>query len=344
MNSRSINVSVGVIRDKDQKILISKRRQGVRHQGLWEFPGGKAKQNENPLETLKRELFEELDIQTVNALLMTELVEKVGNLTINFTLFNVFKWKRKAISKEKQQIEWVSENQLHKYKFPKINNIFCKFIRTPPLILVTDQMNEPEKFFNELETFEDSGVDLVQLRPKIADAFRLDFFKSKIYQIANSLDLKLMLNGSLASFDSKIYAGLHLPFYEAAKLHSRPISNESLLSTSCHSIEEVKHAELIDVDFLYLSPIKKTATHPSAEPMGWYKANELRQLTSFPVYALGGMTVDELYTAKSLGFRGIAVKGNLWNAPNKEKIFKKIKANIRDTNLLTENVLKEKGA
>jgi 8-oxo-dGTP diphosphatase len=46
---------------KDNKILIAQRKGG-KHDGLWEFPGGKIEENETPIEALKRELIEELDI------------------------------------------------------------------------------------------------------------------------------------------------------------------------------------------------------------------------------------------------------------------------------------------
>ena len=45
------------------KILVTQRMEGSPHRLLWEFPGGKVKEREEPREALRRELKEELDVE-----------------------------------------------------------------------------------------------------------------------------------------------------------------------------------------------------------------------------------------------------------------------------------------
>ena len=47
----------------DDKVLITRRPDGKRHAGFWEFPGGKVDPGESPEEALHRELREELDAE-----------------------------------------------------------------------------------------------------------------------------------------------------------------------------------------------------------------------------------------------------------------------------------------
>jgi 8-oxo-dGTP diphosphatase len=58
-----IRVTAGIL-IKNGKVLIAQRRSGGKLAGKWEFPGGKIEGGETPEECLKRELREELQIET----------------------------------------------------------------------------------------------------------------------------------------------------------------------------------------------------------------------------------------------------------------------------------------
>jgi 8-oxo-dGTP diphosphatase len=48
---------------EEGNVLVSQRKEDSPHGGLWEFPGGKVMEGEEPREALRRELKEELDIE-----------------------------------------------------------------------------------------------------------------------------------------------------------------------------------------------------------------------------------------------------------------------------------------
>jgi len=49
--------------ERQGQILITRRPDGTRHAGQWEFPGGKLDPGESPEQGLKREILEELGIE-----------------------------------------------------------------------------------------------------------------------------------------------------------------------------------------------------------------------------------------------------------------------------------------
>ena len=108
-----------------------------------------------------------------------------------------------------------------------------------------------------------------------------------------------MINGSTSEFDENYFDGIHLPFNLAKKLNVRP---KKFLSISCHNIKEIEHADHIDADFVYLSPINQTTSHPNSNFLGWSKASKTAA-SSKPVYALGGLSIVDTSRAIENGFQ-----------------------------------------
>ena len=57
-------VAAASLVDKQGRVLLAQRPEGKSMAGLWEFPGGKVDDGENPEYALMRELEEELGIDT----------------------------------------------------------------------------------------------------------------------------------------------------------------------------------------------------------------------------------------------------------------------------------------
>ena len=79
---------------------------------------------------------------------------------------------------------------------------------------------------------------------------------------------------------------------------------KSLAST--HNLKEVRHAEKMSMDYISLSPITKTLSHPNTEVLGWNKASEIINQSKMPIYLLGGMDKNSMNQALSIGAQGVA--------------------------------------
>jgi len=61
-NKKIIDVVAAIIHNQYREILVAKRDSNQPHPGKWEFPGGKLNSHETEEEGLKREIFEELNL------------------------------------------------------------------------------------------------------------------------------------------------------------------------------------------------------------------------------------------------------------------------------------------
>ena len=62
-----------------------------------------------------------------------------------------------------------------------------------------------------------------------------------------------------------------------------------------------------------LGQSKKTLSHPHAEPVGWEKFRELVEDSNLPIYAIGGMTRDDISLSFENGAIGIATQRDIWS-------------------------------
>jgi len=82
---------------------------------------------------------------------------------------------------------------------------------------------------------------------------------------------------------------------------------------SCHDAAELEHAGRIGADFVTLSPVAATPSHPAGAPLGWARFASLTRDAEVPVYALGGMGIADIPAARASGGQGIAAIRALWS-------------------------------
>ncbi len=96
-------------------------------------------------------------------------------------------------------------------------------------------------------------------------------------------------------------------------LTERPLSKDYLLAASCHDEKEILKACELGLDFVVLSPVQATASHPDATPLGWEQFHALTGLATIPVYALGGVSKDDTQQAWQQGGQGVSAIRALWS-------------------------------
>jgi 8-oxo-dGTP diphosphatase len=83
-------------------------------------------------------------------------------------------------------------------------------------------------------------------------------------------------------------------------------------AASCHNVEELRRAEALGCDFAVLSPVLPTRSHPGAPHLGWEGFAAVAAGATIPVYALGGLKLEDMLTAWQHGAHGLALLRQAW--------------------------------
>ena len=319
-----LSVVLGVL-VKEDMVLISRRKRRDGLGGEWELPGGRKESGETNFDTLRRELKEEIGISGLSARPLINVTKKIEDGFLRLDVFEVLNWSGSPEGREGQETKWISKDAIFGYSFPAFNTSINTAITLPTLVFVTPPLlNGVDEYIERILRIAKSGVKLIQLRPHIADNKKIEKIAVRLDAQLRTMGVILMLNGKVSHFNSSLFRGLHLSRSEASKFAERPISKSHLLSTSCHDVAELDHALSIGVDFVYLSPIKRTKTHPDRSPLGWGGIQDMVERSSVPVFALGGLSHLDVVSARQIGCQGIAVQSSLWHCADREEYLREV--------------------
>ena len=185
--------------------------------------------------------------------------------------------------------------------------------RLPERYLITPDGLQPSELLRGVRAALDNGIRLLQLRaPAMFDAQYRDLAVDVQGLCAGRA--QLMLKGPLEWLGDFPAAGWHLTSAQLRELAAagRPLPAQRWLAASCHGGEELALAAQLEVDFVTLSPLQATASHPEAPPLGWARARELLQGFDRPAYLLGGVGPAEIERAWQVGAQGVAGIRAFW--------------------------------
>jgi len=124
-------VGTGII-VRNGKIFIGQRPEGKPLAGLWEFPGGKLEAGETIEQCLKRELKEELDVESEVGEHIMDTVYHYKELNTEFKL-NVFfvhiPEKAEIKLNVHQKGAWVTAAEMEDYAFPPADVAIIKKLK-----------------------------------------------------------------------------------------------------------------------------------------------------------------------------------------------------------------------
>ena len=313
-----VHIVAAVVVNQAGEVLLALRPKDKHQGGLWEFPGGKVEPGEAALAALKRELYEELGICVTQARPLIQVRHCYPDKSVMLDVWRVDGFDGVAHGREGQMVEWVALEQLPLRRFPAANRAIVTAARLPECYLITPEPTRQDAFLQQLTQALELGVRLVQLRAKGLAEHDYRSLAVAAQALCHRYKARVLLNVTPQWAVEVGADGVHLSSQRLLALQARPVGYElssgRWLAASCHNALELQHAVQIGVDFVVLSPVKPTRSHPGAEALGLAQMQALIADVPIPVYALGGMERSDLERVFIHGGQGIAAIRGLWPA------------------------------
>jgi len=311
---RMVQVVAGVIRDARGRILLARRTEGRDLAGLWEFPGGKCEADESPEAALKRELQEELGIEIELGAPLINVPQAYPDKRLRLDVREVRAWRGSLRGLEGQALAWVPPHKLASYAMPPADRPVVAALQQADRYLVTPEPDVDDAvWLAMLGRALAQGIRRVHLRAPACDPVRWRSLAAQAVAQCRAAGAEVLINSDV-ELARALGAGLHLRAAQLATLSERPVDRKLALAASCHSVDELRVAQALGCDFALVGAVKPTSTHPDATALGWAGFAALRETVSLPLYAIGGLTSDDLTEARQHGAQGIAAIRGLWPA------------------------------
>jgi 8-oxo-dGTP diphosphatase len=315
-----IVVVAAIIRDRRDRLCLSRRPEHKHQGGLWEFPGGKVEEGE-PLErALARELDEELGMKTVRSQPFMTVRHRYPDLRVTLHFREVTAYTGEPHGREGQPVEWVPLQELSSRQFPAANQPVVAALKLPRQLVIPPEGLSHRDVLAGIDRLDpdSQGLYLRQWSqsdalPELAARCRergVRFWIRDDAHLATREDaFGLHLTcGSGPSPRKAGEAGRQDPRDPEEALQNFP----GILSASCHNEQEITQAIEWGAQMATLSPVHATPTHPDAQPLGWDRFRALVEGKPLVFYALGGVTPQDLDTALHNGAFGTAGIRAFW--------------------------------
>ncbi len=309
--SKTVEVAAAVLEKPDGTFLLAQRPQGRIWAGYWEFPGGKLEPSESARDALSRELKEELGIEVLTAYPWITRVFVYPHAKVRLHFFRVVKWGGQLHPHEGQQFSWQHVKDVKVSPLLPANEPVLRALALPSLYAISNvsELGETE-FLLRLQRKLDEGMRLIQVREKGMPRVVLENLANRVVSLAHGSGARVMINADVDLANEVGADGVQLSASQLASLKERP--KVRLCSASCHNLEELRRAEELGCDFALLSPVLPTKSHPGAVTLGWEGFAEIVKGSSIPVYALGGLSRQDMTTAWQHGAHGISLLRGAW--------------------------------
>lgn len=183
-------------------------------------------------------------------------------------------------------------------------------------------MSAAEDFFTQLEKISAAGIDRVILREKQLTEKEYEALAKKAAEICGRYSVPLSLHTFVNAAERLGSKDIHLTFADFTAGLGKSFET---VGVSVHSLEEAELAESRGAAYVTAGHIFATDCKKGLPPRGVEFLKEMCKSVKLPVYAIGGITPENVSFLKEAGAAGACVMSGLMRSKEPEKLIKALR-------------------
>ena len=182
-----------------------------------------------------------------------------------------------------------------------------------------------------LEQALDGGVKAIQLREKDLSGRDLFSLAERSRKLCQAYHAALFINDRVDVAMAVDAAGVQLSKASLPIVTARALLGpQKIIGVSTHSLQEAKEAEQDGADFVLFGPVYFTASKAAyGAPQGLPALKTIVDNISLPVYAIGGIKLENIESTKKLGVRGVALISAIVSAESPKEAAERMLRQLR---------------
>lgn len=190
---------------------------------------------------------------------------------------------------------------------------------------ISQGTNVQEQLYNIHQAL-DNGCDWIQLRFKNASALELFTLAEAVKFLCEEYLATFIINDNVYLAQQLVADGVHLGLTDMKVEEARTLLGNKIIGGTANTFEDVLHRANENCDYIGLGPYQFTATKSNLSPILGLEGYSTilkkmeEQNIQIPIYAIGGITLEDVSNLMKTGIHGIAVSGLITNSKEQEKL------------------------
>lgn len=199
------------------------------------------------------------------------------------------------------------------------------------LYAVTDRAWTGEKsLYRQIEEALRGGVTLLQLREKNLSEQAFQEEAVAVRDLCHDYQVPLIINDNVEVAKKSGADGVHVGITDAPVAEiRREMGEDFIIGATAKTVEQAKEAEAAGADYLGVGAVFPSLTKAEAIRITKEQLVEIRQSTSLPIVAIGGIGYANLEELAGSGVDGVAVVSAIFAQENIEEVVMALKRKVQ---------------